>query len=114
MNGLKPIQCLLDSNLNWPSKEPMVRQPELRKSKNAKLLSSLRVSLRPCRIHLCLKLGAAVRVGEKVTLEIVQGKGLQQSKLQRGAKNRQNKVDVTEGMVEVGILTPKKLSGLKG
>ena len=56
----------------------------------------------------------AVRVGEKVTLELVQGKGLLQSKLQRGAKNRQNKVDVTEGMVEVGILTPKKLSGLKG
>ena len=86
----------------------------MRKSKNAKSLSSLRVSLRPCRIHLCLKLGVAVRVGEKVTLELVLGKGQQQSKLQRGAKNRQNKVGVMERMVEVGILTPKKLSGLKG
>ena len=84
----------------------------MRKSKNAKLLSSLRVLLRPCRIHLCLKLRVAVRVGEKVTL--VLGKGLQQSKLQSGAKNRQNEVDVMERMGEVGILTPKKLSGLKG
>ena len=86
----------------------------MRRSKNAKLLSSLKVSLRPCRIHLCRKLGVAVRVGEKVTLELVLEKGQQQSKLQRGAKNKQNKVDVTERMVEVGILTPKKLSGLKG
>ena len=86
----------------------------MRKSKNAKLLSSLRVSLRPCRIRLCLKLGVAVRAEEKVTLELVLGKGLQQSKLQRGAKNRRNKVDVMERMVEVGILTLKKLSGLKG
>ena len=86
----------------------------MQKSKNAKLLFSLRVSLRPCRIRLCLRLGVAVRVGGKVTLELVPGKGLQQSKLQRGAKNRQNKMDVMGKMVEVGILTPKKLSGLKG
>ena len=52
--------------------------------------------------------------GGKVTLELVLGKGLQQSKLQRGAKNRQNEVGVMARMVEVGILTPKKLSGLKG
>ena len=93
---------------------PMVSRQKLRKSKNEKLLSSRRVSLRPCKIRLCLKLGVAVRVGEKVTLELVPGKGLQQSKLQRGAKNRQNEVGVMVRMVEVGILTPKKLSGLKG
>ena len=91
-----------------------MKRQELRKSKNAKLLSSRRVSLRPCKIRLCLKLGVVVRVVEKVTLELVLGKGLQQSKLQRGAKNRQNEVDVMGRMVEVGILTPKKLSGLKG
>ena len=91
-----------------------MKRQELRKSKNAKLLSSPRVSPKPCKIRLCHKLGVAVRVGEKVTLELVPGKGLQQSKLQRGAKNRQNEVGVMARMVEVGIRTPKKLSGLKG
>ena len=92
----------------------MVRRQGLRKSKNAKLLSSRRVSLRPCKIRHCLELGVVVRVMEKVALELVLGKSLQQSKLQRGVKNRQNEVGVMERMVEVGILTPKKLSGLKG
>ena len=91
-----------------------MKRQELRKSKNAKLLSSPRVLLRPCKIRLCLKLGAVVRVVEKVTLELVLGKSLQQSKLQRGAKNRRSEVGVMARMVEVGILTPKKLSGPKG
>ena len=91
-----------------------MRRQGLRKSKNAKLLSSRRVSLRPCKIRHCLELGVVVRVMEKVALELVLGKSLQQSKLQRGVKNRQNEVGVMERMVEVGILTPKKLSGLKG
>ena len=86
----------------------------MRKSKNAKLLSSRRVSLRPCKIRHCLELGVVVRVMEKVALREVRVEGLLLSKSQRGAKNRQNEAGVMERMVVVGILTPRKLSGLKG